>query len=533
MASAHADTPISRQEWIGLAVATGLLVLLSLLPALYVQLATPDTHVFSGFLVNGRDGHSYVAKLRQGYDGQWLFTLPYTAEPHDGMLVYPQYLALGQFARLAGGSLVAWFHVARAVSGAALLVALYALAAALTPDRRARRWAWAVMAAGGGLGLFALPLGIESADLTMPEAFAFFGMLANPHFSLAAALSIVLVLAVVAWPVLAAAWRGATIVTTAVLLALISPFTLPALAVGLLTGAAVQWVETRRLPTALLWRGALLALVVGAVAAYDLWALRHNPALAAWAANNQTPSPPPLDYLFGFGPLLAFAVFGWWRTRGDADSTTALHWVLAGWLLAAALLVYAPISLQRRVLGGVFVPLGALAGLGAAAFVALRATRAWRALATALVALTVFLTAPLLLLVLSQAPRELDTPAFYTRDEAAALDWLAGNATRDDVVLASETFSNWVPAHSSARVVYGHPYEVIDAARKQSYVEGFFGGTLTGSARQAMLHGQAVTLVVIGPREQALAAGTAGPDTADLLAVFTTETVVIYALVAD
>ncbi len=37
---------------------------------------------FSGFLIGRDDGNSYLAKMREGAQGEWLFHLVYTSEPH-------------------------------------------------------------------------------------------------------------------------------------------------------------------------------------------------------------------------------------------------------------------------------------------------------------------------------------------------------------------------------------------------------------------------------------------------------------------
>ncbi|HXV97312.1 MAG TPA: hypothetical protein VEC93_02745, partial [Anaerolineae bacterium] len=64
---------ITSQEWrwaIGWSIAV---VFLSCLPYLIAVLTAPQGWQFAGILVNPYDGHSYLAKIRQGLEGNWLF----------------------------------------------------------------------------------------------------------------------------------------------------------------------------------------------------------------------------------------------------------------------------------------------------------------------------------------------------------------------------------------------------------------------------------------------------------------------------
>ncbi|MEZ4646191.1 MAG: hypothetical protein R3E31_26300 [Chloroflexota bacterium] len=47
----------------------------------------PSGQAFTGILMNPEDSQTYFAKMLQGYDGQWLYTIPFTAEAHEPALV--------------------------------------------------------------------------------------------------------------------------------------------------------------------------------------------------------------------------------------------------------------------------------------------------------------------------------------------------------------------------------------------------------------------------------------------------------------
>jgi hypothetical protein len=81
------------------------------------------------------------------------------------------------------------------------------------------------------------------------------------------------------------------------------------------------------------------------------------------------------------------------------------------------------------------------------------------------------------------------------------------------VVLASPAVSLWLPAWVNARVVYGHPYETLQASTKRQAVLEWYRAQ-PGFDCTALLNGQYafedrryhVSYVVYGPREQALGA---------------------------
>ncbi len=104
------------------------------------------------------------------------------------------------------------------------------------------------------------------------------------------------------------------------------------------------------------------------------------------------------------------------------------------------------------------------------------------------------------------AMRPPDGRLFFSANEAAAFDWLrlASHAPREPVVMAAPETGLFLPAWAGVRVIYGHPFETLDAAETRSKVEGFFAGT---ADRTDMLHG--VDYIFFGPREKKL--GEADP----------------------
>jgi hypothetical protein len=102
-------------EWkIAIAIAILATIVLSTPYALGYAFAGPKTE-YSGIVMNPEDSQSYFAKMLEGYDGNWLYTIPFTSEEHSPAFVGGFYIGLGHLARFLGLSLVAMWHIARVV----------------------------------------------------------------------------------------------------------------------------------------------------------------------------------------------------------------------------------------------------------------------------------------------------------------------------------------------------------------------------------------------------------------------------------
>lgn len=489
---------VRRDRWIAAGCAC-ITALATLLPYALAGRLAPAGTAFSGFLLNPIDGFSYLAKMRQGLDGGWLFHLPFAAEPGPGVLLYPYYLLLGHLARLLDARLIIVLHAARVLAAAVMYVAIYRTLEEFLPDRRWRWYAYGLCLVGSGWGWLAVPFGVVASDLSIPETTPFLSSYANAHFPLATSAFLMAIVAVLGRHAGRRTWWAVSALSGAAL-ALILPFVL--LPAGAVLACSLLLLARRGRPVpgwaGIRWRvPALAAFAAGAapIAAYDVWIVITRPDLAKWTAQNTTPSPSPLAYLIGFAPLLLLAA---WAFTTDARRR-ASPWLLAGWAAVQLLLLYAPLALQRRLALGVFVPLAALAALGAAGLTGKRGR---------LIALVVFASSiPSNFLVIAAGLGGVargEPLLVQSEAEACASAWLDANAFPDSLVLAGEMHSNRLPGQSGVRVLYGHPFETPAAESERALVLSLYDEATPASEALATLEARGVDFVVFGPQERAL-----------------------------
>ncbi len=540
------------------------LVITSIPYALGAMMATEE-RVFGGFVYAIEDCYSYLAKMRQGAEGAWLFQIAHTPEPHPGALFFLFHLVLGKIAALLPtgaltSRMVLVYHLARWIFGIGLLLTLYRFLATFTDRLLVRRLAWLMATFGGGLGWLLVFLGESDwlgslpLDFILPEGFTFLVLYAFPHIALGRTLLLWGILSLLrAWQVASASdqregehpelvkgWWALVAGFLWLAMGLIVPFYVAVAWAVAGAGLIVLALRERRLP----WTEASLAGVSGLISApivlYSAWRFTSDPIYAAWAAQNQILSPHPLHYLAAYGiPLIlsAFAVPNAWLGKRPT-------WLLLAWVGAVPFLIYLPFNLQRRLVEGVQVPLSLLAAMGLLnglpvhlsmqpverrrpdgreaklvnglsmhssmqqghADVTSRALGLKSRLAIGVVLIALLPTNVLLIMGNTMALRGSPDPIFRDKEEIAALDWLDQRVAPSDVVLASYETGNYLPARVRARAFVGHGPESVHAEQKRAQVARFFNSTTDPGWREYLLRDYGVDYVLWGPEERALGA---------------------------
>jgi hypothetical protein len=491
--------------------------------------STPD-HVYGGFVLGIEDGYQYLAMMNEGAHGAWLFTLPYTSEPHTPTLFYFFHLLLGKAAALTGLTLAVVYHLARLICGAVLLAVIYRFIAAFSGSRAVRRIAFLIIAFSGGLGWLLLLLGqanwLGSApiDLISPEAFTYLVLYGWPHIALARTLMLAGLILLWTNPTVSRAglagvcWLGMGL--------LVPLYIVVVYAVAAVNLLAASWVR-RRIDRNEVRNTLIAGSVAAPLAVYTFIIVQIDPVWAVWQAQLVINSLHPLHYVAGFALIGGLALLGgvtlrrrWRMTRHGVTEQQIAFTRLMAWVLFVPVFIYVPLVSQRRLIEGWQIPLSIFASIG----LVYRVLPLWRrsrlvrrlsqqprysvrGLSRWAVTMLLFVSSATYVLLLSEQSVRMLTqppPAFRTGSEIGALAWLNQQATYADVVLSSYDTGNFLPTRVAARVFLGHGPETVYSDQKREFVAEFFSAAASNALREKFLRDWPITYIFYGPLEKQL-----------------------------
>jgi len=459
-----------------------------------------ESHVFGGFLLNPLDGNSYLAKMYQGWEGNWRFHLPFTTMPGEGAYLFLFYLGLGHVARAVNMPLVLVYHLARGLGAIFLLGSMWVFFGELFQDERSRRLAFTLAALGSGMGWLLVPFGAFTSDFWVAETYPFLSMYANPHFPIG--------LALVLWLVKPDfekenGWRtGIYAAGVAFFLSVVNPF---GVVVSLMVlGCFSVWMVYRKAPFEPVVKRTLIVAGAGLpILIYDFWVANTDPVFRSWNMQNLTPSPPLWDLIVALSPALLLGGLGIYiglkknKIQGDSGISLLILW--AGFGLLS---LYLPFGLQRRFMMGLFVPIAGLAALGLKYLASMKRER-YRMLTLSLFLLSLPTNLIILLAAWSGIETK-DSKIFLTKAETLALAWIEANTDPDALILSSPEMGLFIPAYTGRRVIYGHPFETADAQLEEKAVLGFYHGSASDEGQIAFLQNREIDVLFYGPRERAI-----------------------------
>jgi hypothetical protein len=447
---------------VGLALAV-----ITAIPYVYAYAVQPAGHVFVGFFYLWDDATTYIAKMREGWEGAWAWQNRYTTEASGAAYLFMFWILLGHLAALTGLPLLAVFHLARVAGALALMAAGWLLICHFIEDRAARRFALFFLAFGLGMGLVIWAVGhpvlfgnqTEGLDLRMPELSAFYSVLALPHFAWSgvfAALGIALTLKAIQ--------RGSLGLGLLAGLAWLGQASIHPQMPVLMGGAtAVALVLRPARPRG--WVAAALAFAIPApYILYSYLAFVGNPEVERWTFHSKNAvAPETVSLVLALAPQLLLAAFG---VPGALRRRSREDLFLLAWLVLLAAILYLPNpagDLRRRFFDAIYLALVLLGtrGMYEAILPRLRSLRARRLLPFSYVTVSAIGSAFLLLAPIAVAGQ----PQYViSTTESDGLRWLASQPPGR--VLCMPGVGLYVPAYSSDTVYVGHYDETFDYVNK-------------------------------------------------------------------
>ena len=481
------------------------------LPYLVGYAASTPQNRFGGFFLYEQDGYSYLAKMRQGAGGAWLFHLPYTSEDEyqSGGIALMFYIVLGKLAALGLNDQLL-YHAARVLSSILLLLVLRRFISRFIQNARWQLWTWCLLLFSSGWGLvvsYFINSKYVAYELVAPDAFVFSVLYGPPHVIFGFALLLIWITYTLD-SIKADAPHLLRRIAVATVLGGVTALSREAYGpvyAGIFAAYLIALtVQRRRLP----WREGLIILLssigAGTYGLYMLIAYRAIPGFVVWYAQNPFGSPDPIDFILGYAPLLILAAFGLRSPSPHPLSlpergATGEGLFIVAWLIAGPIMAYLPLPISRRLIAGWQIP---LCIFGAYALLRLiESTRPYRRVIAILALIATLPTTVLVIAGGSMLVAAKQPPLFQPADQLAALDWLSRNTSDRDVVVSDWRFGNVVPTVADARVFIGHPIETAFFKDKQADVARFFDPSTPEVDRAEFLRHWHISLIALGPGE--------------------------------
>jgi hypothetical protein len=205
---------------------------------------------------------------------------------------------------------------------------------------------------------------------------------------------------------------------------------------------------------------------------------------------NQTPTPDILDLLISFSPVIVLGIFG---IKDAWQSSTGK--ILLVWFLSSVLLIFVPWNLSRRFLTGIYVPLGGMAVFGLSNII----SRFNYSIRTGFIVLLILII-PTNIIVLGsgiQAIKNRDLNIYYSSDLEDCFLWIKSNTDENSLILAEEKVGLIIPSRTGRRVIYGHPFETVNAEQELKFVEGIYESIAENSLRMKNLDERNINYLLV------------------------------------
>lgn len=476
---------------------------------------TPTGRTFTGVnLFAGADKLIYYSMVEQGAEGSYMMKNIHTSEPQLGLFFSPHWWLIGQTGKLFGFGNIASYHLYRVLLTIAFLLVLYQLLKQLfkNPLERALGAAIVLFAGGWGWILSVLNPDIitnsEKAYYQMPvdvyvtEAFPFSNFGQAPLFLLSHTLLILIFYLFVRWRHSFDWTREVIVGLLSFLLILIHPYDIWIIAFVLGGWTAWRfWSNRQWLPIV---KFLCLGIFLLAAATYLWLTLRFEPAASGWLAQNLVYSPALKNYLWGLGFILPLWLLGSWQVwknyKYNAWWVLILIWSWIIWLL-----IYLPVSYNRRFANAWFIALALIAALGLKYLLKKISHFGWRIVALSVVFLLLFLNNFISLSSQLETLKDIrsDDKFYIKNDWKVAFEYLKQNSSLEDIILTNdisgsgnEILSLMVPAYTGRRVFIGHRHQTVDYLLKQQQVDQFWAPTV-GDNKYDWLKNQSIDWLVI------------------------------------
>jgi len=514
------------------------IIIVTTAPYLYGYFNTPPGKVYTGIhhLTPG-DTNVYLSMIEQVKQGHNVFINPYTSEPQHRLYTNPIWLATGWMAKIFNLHNLVAFQIARIITVVVFIFIMYLFLSYLFKDPRKRKWALFIILFASGIGVFLNPFIFDATniyehptDIWVPESVTFLTLLNVAH--LIASLTLI----VLAFLLMLLAFDsdkqrysiGAGV--ACLLLFWFHPFNGPTIYLVLATYLTILFVWRRKIYWSYFKHCFWIAFIPIPSIIYLYLISRADWVIQEWSAQNILPSPSVWMYVIGYGFILLFAIGGLWISLKKPSSKRIF---IIAWAISSAMLLYIPLTFQRRMSEGLHIPLSILAFIFIYYLVERTKGREKSAdikIYVLILFLVVFL--PLTnIQILGQDfymyEQEQEYPYYLSQGEMDSFEWIKQNVTEEEITFSSFYSGNFIPAYSGRKVYIGHGPQTINLSEKEELTIWFFKDNKEQEKKLSLLEDNELDFLFYGPIEKDM--GDYSPSSAKYLElVYSNEEVEIY-----
>ncbi|MCL5439100.1 MAG: hypothetical protein M1268_03880 [Patescibacteria group bacterium] len=430
--------------------------------------------------INSQDTYTYVSLIEQSRQGQFLFEDLYYPIDQKPWIFRPSYLIIGKAAYLTHLSSIQAYHLSRILLGIIFLFTVYKFICLFFKNRFERIFTYCFFLTSAGFGLLIVFFfkinDFRSIDVWVPEAFTFLMLKEAPHFIIS---QIVMILGFSSFMKGLQTQKKKYFIYTSLLflfLFLEHPYNAPVVFLTLLL--TVLWLKKN-------FREYLLTVTISSLGfAYLIpnivFKTGQSSIIQSFYTQNITESPDYIMYIFGFGLILLFALFGINILLKDKNPKNIL---ILSWLAATAVLVYSPLNFQRRMIEGINIPLTIAASLGI--FYLLPHIKKFFNPKFRATGNYVVLGVIILLSSVTNIGTNVNEVKLFNQDsesnyyynildsEKTTMDWLRVNTNSNDIILSNIFYGNLIPGITGRKVFMGHNIQTPLLSEKISKVNWF------------------------------------------------------------
>lgn len=531
---------ISKKEWHFVAFLSLILILITTAPIIYGWLITPEGHVFTAqHFVSADDWFVYYSFINQGKTGKLLFNDLFSSIPHQPVF-RPDWLLVGLIGWLFNLSAPVAFHLSRIFLIPIFFVVAYLFIAYFFSDQLKRKLVLIFLSFSSGLGAYLIFQLIKypqnyvgyfrwPMDLWVPDINTFYTLFTSPHF-IAATILLFLIFFLTNLFTETSNYTYAVVSgLSGLLLFWIHPFQI--LKVFAILGCffLILMIREKKIIWPLVWYGLIFLLFSLPAIFYYAWLSIFDELTIQRALQNINPSVPLHLALISFGGLLLGAILAIYFLAKEKKLAENKYLFLVVWLVVQLVLLYVPISYQRRLGLGVHFPLVILTAWFGFYFFQLKPNLVKKRITLIIVlGLLVFLPSTLFVLasdimVFSQG-REL---SYLDSDAYNAFLWLKENTPADSVIFSEVKTGNVLPPYALRTSYVGHAVETPDYITKKKEPAWFFSQNRLEEIEKNFLNQRNINYLYYGKLEKAI--GDYSPEGKPYLKeVYSSPTVKVY-----